>query len=309
MSYPVFDLHCDTAVELYRRDRSLVKNDLQIDLARAGKLREYRQVFSFCCVYGSAGAPMQEKEAEALFQNSMKRFVSDLERCEDRISLRPDKDSRTNHGAVALLSLEGPEAIGCDPGRLEELAGLGFCMTTLTWNYRNALAGSCMTGEGLTDRGRAFVREAQRLGIVLDVSHLSDQAFWELIELTQAPLVASHSNSRACCAHVRNLTDEQFRAIRDVGGLVGMNLYVPFLRESGQATFDDVCRHLEHWLSLGGEKTVSLGGDLDGCDVLPERFVGVDDYNRLGDYLIEHGFGANLVTDLFFRNASRVLNS
>ena len=288
-AFPLFDLHCDTALELYLQQKSLAKNDLQVDLARASQLRCYRQVFAFCCVYDRQGRPLPQPEAERLFLEALQSFQAELRGC----------------NALPLLALEGPEAIDCDPARLEWLYAQGFRMTTLTWNYRNALAGSCLSGEGLTAQGRDFVRKAQRLGIVLDVSHLSDRAFWDLVEISEQPIVASHSNSRACCGNPRNLTDDQFRAIRDLGGLVGMNLYAPFLSESGCASFDDVRRHLDHWLSLDGGNTVALGGDLDGCDTLPQGFTGVDDYNRLGAYLIDRGLDDKQAELLFYGNAAR----
>ena len=295
MSYPVFDLHCDTAVELFLQKKSLARNDLQIDLERAARLSSYTQFFAFCCVYDTQGKQLPQPDCAALFRASLSHFQKSAGTiCESpgRAWFHP------------LLSLEGPEAIDCDPDRLEGLYEQGFRMTTLTWNYRNALAGSCMTGEGLSDRGREFVREAQRRGIVIDVSHLSERAFWDLVDITTKPIVASHSNSRVCCKNVRNLTDDQFKAIRDSGGLVGMNLYAPFLNESGRASFDDVRRHLEHWLALGGERTVALGGDLDGCDVLPEGFKGVEDYNALGTTL-SAVFGEEQILAMVTGNAER----
>ena len=142
---------------------------------------------------------------------------------------------------------------------------------TLTWNFQNALAGSCVTGEGLSGQGREFVREAQRLGILLDVSHLSDRAFWDLCEISEKPVVASHSNSRAVCANRRNLTDEQFLALCRLGGTAGINLYGAFLTD-GAPTLDDVYRHVDRFLSLGGEGHEAGGGRaVDGSVVEGQR--------------------------------------
>ena len=171
-------------------------------------------------------------------------------------------------------------------------------MITLTWNHRNALAGSCRTGEGLSAQGREFVRRAQKLGILLDVSHLSDRAFWDLCEISEKPIVASHSNSRAVCANARNLTDEQFGAICRLGGTAGLNLYRDFLSDK-PAAFEDVYRHLDHFLSLGGEGHVALGGDLDGCDELPEGFSSVASYPALWRYLAGKGYSEQTLTSLF----------
>lgn len=121
--------------------------------------------------------------------------------------------------------------------------------------------------------------------MLVDVSHLSEKGFWDMIELAEKPVLASHSNSFSVCPHPRNLTDDQFRAICDLGGTAGLNLYVPFLTEQPRASFDDLRRHLDHFLELGGEGHIALGADLDGCDRLPTGFSGLDDYEALGDFL------------------------
>ena len=198
----------------------------------------------------------------------------------------------------AFLSIEGAESISCDPGLLDEAWAQGIRMITLTWNYRNALAGSCHTGEGLSAQGREFARRAQKLGIILDVSHLSDRAFWDLCEISEKPIVSSHSNSRAVCANPRNLTDEQFQAICRLGGTAGLNLYSLFLSDR-PATFEDIYRHLDHFLSLGGDGHVALGGDLDGCDELPAGFASLDSYSALWRFLEGKGYSEKALTSLF----------
>ena len=269
--FPVFDLHCDTPVALTDRNQRLAENDLHISLARESKLFSHTQVYSFCCVYDKNGDALTIPEAEAQFTKSLSNFYSELSLHSDTHRLcRNTEDllKATQEGKHAVfLSLEGPEVIGCDAGRLEELKELGIVMTTLTWNHANILAGSHKTGEGLTPEGKAFVRRAQQLGILIDVSHLSERAFWDLCDISVAPIVASHSNSRAVCDNTRNLTDKQFKTICNFDGLVGLNLYAPFLREGGKATFDDVRRHIDHFLELGGKHHLALGGDLDGCPI------------------------------------------
>ena len=306
--FPVFDLHCDTAVRL-RNNRRLLQNDLHVDLTRGSKLLHHHQFYAFCCVMDRRGEPIPTEEAERRFFDALFGFLSETEQNRDRVRLcRCAEDliaTAKEEKSAAFLSLEGPEVINCDPGRLEELKELGITMTTLTWNHANALAGSHLTGEGLSAQGKAFVRRAQELGIVIDVSHLSDRAFWDLIKITSAPIVASHSNSRAICANSRNLTDEQFKVICNLGGLVGMNLYAEFLNDSGKATFADVQRHLEHFLELGGRHFVALGGDLDGCDALPEGFCGIESYNELGACLMRQGMDETLVMNVMNNNAVR----
>lgn len=307
--FPVFDLHCDTAVELSLQKKDWAENDLQIDLTRAGRLLTHHQFYAFCCVYDRGGLPLPGPLAESRFYTAVSDFYTQLEQQSEHARLcRNVEDliaaARENKQGV-FLSLEGPEVIGCDPDRLEELKELGFLMTTLTWNFPNALAGPHGTEQGLTEQGKAFVRRAQELGIVIDVSHLSEKAFWDLVDVTSAPIVASHSNSRALCGHTRNLTDQQFKVICNLGGLVGLNLYAPFLNERGKADFSDVKRHLEHFLELGGTHHLALGGDLDGCDALPTGFAGVESYNDLGRYLMRSGMEELTVNNIFNNNAVR----
>lgn len=307
--YPVFDLHCDTAVELFQQKKAWAENDLHIDLKRSEKLLHHIQVYSFCCVYGRPFRQLSAEEAEESFINAYSNFLTELDLHKDTHRLcRSAEDMITavrENKQPVFLSLEGPEVIGCDPGRLEEIKNLGFVMTTLTWNYANSLAGCHLTGEGLSAKGKDFVRKAQDIGIVIDVSHLSDQAFRDLCDITSAPIVASHSNSRAMCCHSRNLTDEMFRIICNFGGLAGLNLYAPFLNDSGRADYSDLKRHMDHFLSIGGEHHLALGGDLDGCDALPTGFVGVESWNDAGRYLMRSGIEEEILMGVMNNNAVR----
>lgn len=308
-TFPVFDLHCDTAVALSDTNQVWAENNLHIDLNKESKLFSHTQVYSFCCVYDEHGDALTWPEAEAKFIRCISNFYSELAKHSDTHKLCRTADDlleaakEGKHGV--FLSLEGPEVIGCDPGRLDELKDLGIVMTTLTWNHANLLAGSHKTGEGLTAQGKAFVRRAQELGIIIDVSHLSEQAFWDICDISMSPIVASHSNSRAICDHSRNLTDRQFKTICNFDGLVGLNLYRPFLTTAVTATYDDVRRHAEHFIGLGGKHHLSLGFDLDGCDELPEGFRDLSDCNGLGKALIEGGLDEQMVLNLMNNNAAR----
>ena len=159
----------------------------------------------------------------------------------------------------------------------------------------------------MTDLGREYVFEAQRLGMLIDVSHISDEAFWDIMDITQAPVIATHSNSRSVHNVSRNLTDEMFKAICQTGGVAGLNLYAEFLGEN--ATLDTACDHIQHWLELGGQKHVALGGDLDGCEVLPADFAGVQDYPKLAEKLLTCGVSEETVYDIFWNNAMGVMEN
>lgn len=308
--FPVFDLHCDTAFELWKRSEGLLANSCHIDLLRASTLMHHHQFFAFC-TYGAEGDKYGLPAPEPLLEQMLADFMSKVSKFSDRIALcRTAQDlvkANKAQKCAAFLSLEGAEGIGCDEGRLEELKEFGFSTINLTWNSANDLAGSCHTGEGLTAKGKSFVKKAQSMGFVIDVSHLSDKAFWDLVTISQGPIIASHSNCRAVCDHPRNLTDEQIKVICNLDGIVGLNLYAPFLNESGKASFDDVRRHIDHVLDLGGQHHLCLGGDLDGCDVLPEGFFDITSLNDLAKHLIDGGPEETLVLNIFNNNAVRFL--
>ncbi len=307
MKFRVFDAHCDTAMELWMQRQPLYENTLDVSLRRAERLAGYAQFFAFCTVWVE-----QKASDEQIFRCAEENFRAELERNSGRAALcrtAAEAEQAMQAGkTAAFLSIEGAEAIGCDPGRLEEAYALGVRMIAPCWNRENALTGSCMTGGGLTAQGREFCRRAQKLGILLDVSHMSEAGFWDLAELAERPIVASHSNSKAVCGNVRNLTDRQFRAIAELGGAAGLNLYSAFLTD-GRATMDDCLRHLEHWLELDGDGHICLGGDLDGCSELPEGFDALDSYAALADHLQSHGMPEDVLRRLFSDSLMEVVKA
>ena len=138
---------------------------------------------------------------------------------------------------------------------------------------------------------------------ILMVSHLSDRGFWDVCGLTDRPFVATHSDSRALCRNSRNLTDEQFAEIAQRGGLVGINLYTPFLVRQSDSVLDDAIDHIERFIGMYGEKIVALGCDFDGCDQLPVGIEGLGDMYRLADRMLALGYREETVRGLFYDNA------
>lgn len=312
MSFPVFDLHCDTALALLGEDMnsagSLRKNDLHIDLERAKTLPGYCQCFA-CFT-----TPFMEEWAKTspivIFEREMATIQREVDKNKDliRLAYSPDEiqENRRNGIMSAVLTIEGPAGFGFNPELLEDLYAIGFRLSTLGWNERNELAGSHHTGGGLTEIGKEYVKEAQKLGMLIDVSHLSDEAFWDLMEITEAPILASHSNSRTVHNVSRNLTDDMFRAICQTGGVAGLNLYTDFIGEN--ADIDKACDHILHFLDLDPSgKHIALGGDLDGCEALPEGFAGIQDYPKLAKRLLERGVEERTVMDLYWNNAIGVM--
>lgn len=313
MNFPVFDLHCDTALALLGSDGtgtgSLRRNELHIDLTRAAALPGYAQCFA--CFTTPGIEAWHGLPAQALFQQELAGIRREVENCGDLIRFAAsggEVERNRNAGKCsAILTIEGPAGFGFDPGRLEDLHRMGFRISTLGWNEDNVLSGSHVTGGGLTDLGRVYVREAQALGILIDVSHLSDQGFWDLMEITQGPILATHSNSRAVHPVSRNLTDDMFRTICRTGGVAGINLYSDFIGEN--ADLNRVCDHIFHFLELDPTGShIALGGDLDGCDRLPVGFAGIQDYPKLARCLLERGLDETTVHKIFWDNAIGVMN-
>ncbi len=312
MNFPVFDLHCDTALKLLGLEgepSKLLKNNAHIDLERAGALPGYCQCFG-CFTTSWEDLPKGKTVAD-IFEGEMDAILDQIDRNSTRIRqafCAEDVRKNQEQGLMSgILTLEGTAGIGYDPALLEDLFALGFRIASLGWNEKNPLTGSQKTGGGLTDRGREFVREAQRLGIAIDVSHISDEGFWDIIDITQAPIVATHSNSRAIQNHPRNLTDDMFLAICQSGGVAGFNQCAPFVGETPD--LDTCCDHIFHFLELDPQGThIALGGDLDGCDALPQGFEGVQSYPSLAQRLLDRGAGEPLVRRIFWENALDMLD-
>ena len=308
MKFPVFDLHCDTALALGGDDNRLDSNKHHIDLNRASVLPGYAQCFA-CFT-----TPLMEQwgmgSPEDVFRAELEAVTREVNANAHRIGFArtaAEVERNMADGKMsAVLTVEGPAGFGFDPSRLEELYRTGFRITTLGWNEKNVLTGSHKTGGGLTDLGRTFVREAQRLGFIIDVSHISDEGFWDIMDITQAPVIASHSNSRAVCGVSRNLTDEMFMEICRTGGVAGFNQCAPFV--GIQPDLDTACDHFLHFLELDPSgKHIALGGDLDGCDELPAGFAGIESYPTLAERLLCRGVNAQMLYDIFWNNAIGVM--
>jgi membrane dipeptidase len=181
---------------------------------------------------------------------------------------------------AALLSIEGAEPLMGDLGVLRVFHRLGVRMLSFTWNWRTPFADGLAAkraGSRLTDLGVEALRELERLGIVFDVSHLSDSCFWDIVDVKEGPFVASHSNCRAVCDHPRNLTDDMIRALADHGGVVGMN-FAPAFVDGEKATVERVVDHIDHIVDLVGPDHVGLGSDFDGIRATPR---GLEDVSRM----------------------------
>ena len=308
MNFPVFDLHCDTSLALLGKDLmdnlDLKQNELHIDLERAKTLPGYAQCFA--CFTTPAMRDWYQASPLVVFEREMGAILSGIERYPDmiRLAYTPEEVRQNLEQGImsGILTIEGPASLSFDPELLEDLYQIGFRMTSLGWNEQNMLTGSHVTGGGLTDHGKAFLKEAQRVGMIVDVSHISDEGFWDIMAITEKPIVASHSNSRTVCNVSRNLTDDMFKAICQTGGVAGFNMCADFVGE--KPDLDTACKHFLHFLELDPDGDhLALGSDLDGCDELPAGFDGIQSYPVLAQKLLEHGVSEALLHKIFWNNA------
>ena len=312
MNVPVFDFHCDTILGLLGQDMnqagSLRSNQMHIDLERASKLGGYAQCFA--CFTTPYMEQWRKISPILVFERELATLQREVEKNSDLIAIaytpQEIEENRKNGKMSAILTLEGTAGFGHDPALLQDLYAIGFRISSLGWNEKNSLTGSHVTGGGLTDQGREYVKEAQRLGMLIDVSHISDEGFWDILEITGAPIIATHSNSRAVWNNSRNLTDDMFRAIVSTGGLAGYNACDEFTGEN--PTIDTICDHIIHFLELDPSgKHIALGGDLDGIDHMPAGFEGVQSWPKVADRLMERGVTEDMVMDIFWNNAIGVM--
>jgi membrane dipeptidase len=222
-------------------------------------------------------------------------------------------------GQLAWIThIEGAEAIAPDLSNLDSFYERGLRSIGLVWSRPNVFGegvpfrfpSSPDTGGGLTDAGRALVKRCNELRIMLDLSHITEKGFWDVAKLSNAPLIATHSNAHAIAASSRNLTNEQLLATGETKGMVGLNYATGFLREDGRWTKDTepnvMIRHLEHMLKFAGEDCVALGSDFDGARI-PNFINDVSGLPKLVESMHEAGFGKELIEKICWKNWLRVL--
>ena len=298
MSIPIFDCHCDTISRVTAEDGSLRINCFHLDLERLSRFSPTAQVFAICTE--TLEQPVQKASA------MLNRLNREIKQNSDIVKLClnfHDIDDAVNSGKIAaFISYEGCEQIDS----LENAYVSGVRILHPTWNFDNELCGAAMgSGNSLTEKGRAFVTNAQAMGFALDMSHISERGFWDTLGIAEKPVIAGHSNSKAICNVPRNLSNEQFCALIRLGGGAGINLYPEFLGLGKNIAA--VIAHIEHFLSLGGEKSVFLGCDFDGIDCTPKEIGGVQDVELLYNELLRLNYPEDTVRDIFWNNLYTIM--
>jgi membrane dipeptidase len=318
----IIDLHCDTIMALYQNnDMALKNNSLQIDV---NKLKEGNYMAQFFAMF----LPFKIKNIYDVCVNMIQKYKCEIENNKDSINFAYSYDdiiqNVNNNKISAILSIEEGGVVEGSLEKLENLYNLGVRMICLNWNYINGI-GYPNYGKfnpdgkpdyitpnvtnGLTPFGFEMIKKMNELGIIIDVSHLSDKGFWDCINNSKKPIVASHSNSRTICRHVRNLTDEMIIALHKNGGVMGMNYCNDFLcddAEDGRNTIKWVIEHIKYIKNLVGVDVIALGSDFDGID--PNiKLKDASMLNELINELIKEGFTSEEIDKITHKNILRVM--
>lgn len=295
----IFDLHCDTLNRCLDHLESLMENNGQLDIRRGIRNGGWVQVFA-CWI----SRQYQGEEAFARFLAQRAVLMDALVSHPEVISAFSPQNSPAPGRCQAVLSVEGGHVLG---GRLENISRirkLGVAMLTLVWNGDNELGSGAVEGQprGLTPFGRECVLELTKNGIVIDISHLNDNGIEDVLQLTDLPVAASHSNLRSVCSNPRNLADSHFRELVRRKGICGVNFYPPFVTGQKDYPVEALLRQIERMLALGGEDIIAIGSDFDGAD-MPSFLPDVESICRLYDAVVKW-FGEEIADKLFYNNAA-----
>lgn len=291
----ICDCHCDTLTELYNKNASLYENEQHFDIKRQIALGGGLQ---FCAIY----VPTEVFRYQGGLRYTLcllDKYNQEIKKLHengiDVLQVRTAEDAGNvlKHKAATLLAIEEGGAIDGSLEALRCLYELGVRAMTLTWSNRNDIADGIneeATGSGLTIFGKQVVAEMNRLGMLVDVSHISTAGFWSVIETSTKPIIATHSNAKSLCSHPRNLNDEQIKALAQNGGLAGITFAGQFLEEDWRnACIESVYKHIDYMLNLiGNDDHIGFGSDFDGISHPPYNIQGVQDYKPLIEYLSKY---------------------
>lgn len=303
----LFDLHCDTPFELYFHGTKLAENRHHVSLAGAAVYPQYTQVMAIW-----SNRKQNDDTAFRNFHKIADYLMTELENNSHHITFVRDKKGfeAATTPARAFLAVEDARILGGRLDRLPVLYARGVRFLTLVWSGESCIGGAFDTSAGLTDFGKSVVEECFKMGIVPDISHASEATASETFAIAEAhkkPVIATHSCSHSVYAHPRNLRDEQFETIKSLGGLVGVSFCDIHLTDKQGATVDDVVRHVEHYMSLGGEDIVAFGTDFDGAD-MPEGISRPANLLKIGEALARLNYTETQIQKLFSENATRFVN-
>ncbi len=305
----VIDLHCDTILQLMEeKNGGLKNNNLSIDLEKLKKANSIAQFFALYIDLMDKSDPLE------MCLGMLDKFYREIESNQVDMALtRNYNELISNHqqGKIsAFLTIEEGGALKGELHNLRNFYRLGVRLVTLTWNFPNEIGFPNHNGEfshrGLTPFGRELVGEMNRLGMLVDVSHLSDQGFYDVAQISSQPFVASHSNARVIRNHTRNLTDDMIKSLAHCGGVMGINFAGMFLGNSDLSRVEDMVRHIKHIKKVGGIDVISLGSDFDGISP-PLEIENIGEIYKLIDALQKEGFTDDEIEKISYKNTLRII--
>ena len=317
----VCDMHCDTIyllndARLEGKEYSLRSNNLNISLE---KMKEGDYLIQNFAMF----THLKENEPVKHVMDMIDTFYLEMDKNKDLIEIiynYDDIERIIQEGKMGgLLTLEEGAVVNNDLSYLRNYYRLGVRMITLTWNFSNGIGhpNFDINGEshgyyefddvnGLTEFGIAYIKEMERLGIIIDVSHLSDAGFYDVLKYTDAPFVASHSNAREVCPHARNMSDDMILKLARRGGVMGINYADSFLNDQGNMSLvEDMVKHIDYIKNLVGIDCIGLGSDFDGIDQNLEM-KDCSQLSLLEKALYEHGYTKEEVEKIFYKNVLRL---
>lgn len=325
------DMHCDTISELTRSgaEETIFNNHLSVDMEGMRRAKTMVQFFA-CFVDGKEyveGDQVWNSKHRQISPDAWDHAYGAILTMIKRIRREENEELRLagnyteimeNHrqGRIcAIATVEEGGVLNGHPERLEELYREGIRLMTLTWNYENCLGypnsrDSAVMNQGLKEFGVEMVERMNALGMIVDVSHLSDGGFWDCIRYSKAPIVASHSNVRALCGVPRNLTDDMLRALAEKGGAAGLNFYPAFLQEEEcKVTVQDIAYHAAYMIDVAGEEVPAIGTDFDGfeCKSVTEYLSGPGEMERVWEAMKKQGITERQLDKIWSGNALRVI--
>ena len=308
------DFHCDTASAMLEQNQPLNQNNLKIDIERLQKGEAKAQFFALYM------DKMKHESSYDYCVEIMENFKQELSLNKESIALCRNYDElehANSHGKVgAFLTIEEGDAIEGDLEKLRFFKEQGISLITLTWNYENDLGYPNFEWthqeKGLKVKGFEAVELMNELGMLVDVSHLSDAGFVDVLKHSKQPFLASHSNARAMTNHPRNLSDEMLKQLADAGGLTGINFFNNFLvkgvlkEKLEVAKIEDMVRHIKHIRNVAGVEVIGLGSDFDGIPN-PVEIEDASQMEKLSNELLKQGFSYDEVEKMFWKNGVRVI--
>lgn len=304
----LIDLHCDTLTEWKYTNTgnpdTLDDPKRVLSLSGMPKGVHWAQFFAVFI-------PDEERGQRAIdyFDANRANFERQMELFSDRVAPCRNAQDMENAWAAgktaAFLTVENGSVFAGSIERVQRLAEQGVRAVTLVWNGENEIGSGHNTDRGLSDFGKRVVPEMEKHNVIVDVSHLNDRGFADLLEIAEKPFMATHSNARAICSHKRNLTDDMVREMVRRDCLIGLNYYVNFLADDGHVgSLEVIYRHAMHFFELGARKNLALGSDFDGA-VLPECLSGPDKALEFYEYLLARGISQEDADGIFYQNARR----